>query len=49
MLGSAVFGKDRTASNRMFAFYIRDFVDEDSDVHLYVDSFRPWDGDLHQN
>jgi transposase len=38
-----VFREDKTTANRMFAFSVRDFVPEDSDVNLYLDLFEALD------
>jgi transposase len=40
-----VFREDKTTANRMFAFSVRDFLPEDSDVHLYLDLFEALDLD----
>lgn len=38
-----MFREDKTTASRMFAFSVRDFVPEDSDVHLYLDLFEALD------
>lgn len=38
-----MFREDKTTANRMFAFTVRDFVPENSDVHLYLDLFDALD------
>ena len=38
-----MFREDKTTANRMFAFTVRDFVPEDSDVNLYLDLFEALD------
>jgi len=38
-----MFREDKSISNRMFAFSVRDFLTDDSDVHLYLDLFDSLD------
>lgn len=38
-----MFREDKTTANRMFAFTVRDFVPDDSDVNLYLDLFEALD------
>ena len=40
-----MFREDKSTSNRMFAFSVRDFLTDDSDVHLYLDLFDSLDLD----
>ena len=40
-----MFRKDKSTSNRMFSFSVRDYLTDDLDVHLYLDLFDSLDLD----